>query len=267
MKFLYPEGKKKALTFSYDDGQVYDRQLIEIWNRYGLRGTVHLNSGNIGMHGEHEEFVTVQELSNLYIGHEIACHGVYHKNLAILTKQQIVAEIGKDRCALEELTGRMVQGFSYAFGNYSAEIKKIASLLGIKYARTANSTGGFFPPVDFMEWHPTCHHNDRLLERGDEFLEAPDYIELPLMYVWGHSFEFGRQNNWELMESFARKMSGKEDIWYATNIEIYNYLQAIRVLEYSADGSRVYNPTLISIWLCMEGKVIIIEPGKTITLK
>lgn len=264
MKFLYPQGKKKALTFSYDDGQIYDRQLVEIWNHFGLRGTVHLNSGNIGMYGEHEEFVTAQELSKLYAAHEVACHGVYHKNLGILTKQQIIAEIGKDRCALEKLTGRMVQGFSYAFGNYSEEIKNIASSLGIKYARTVNSTGGFFPPVDFMEWHPTCHHNDRLLERGDEFLEVPEYIELPLMYVWGHSFEFARDNNWELMERFAEKISGKDDIWYASNLEVCNYLRAIRSLESSMDGRFIHNPTAIPVWLCKENELIVIEAGQTI---
>ena len=267
MKFLYPEGKTKALTFSYDDGQISDRRLIDIWNQYGLRGTVHLNSRNIGKQGENEFFVTREELTSLYSGHEIACHGAEHKNLPILTKQQIVAEICEDRGTLEELTGRMVRGFSYTFGNYSEEIKKIATLLGIKYARTVNGTGGFFPPADFMEWHPTCHHGDKLLERGEEFLEVPDYIELPLMYVWGHSFEFEKQHNWELMESFAHQISGKEDIWYATNIEIYNYLQAIRLLEYSADGSRVYNPTIISIWMCVDESIIIIESGKTIKLK
>lgn len=263
MKFLYPEGKKKALTFSYDDGQIYDRQLIEIWNRFGMKGTVHLNSNNINNEG----FVTAQELASLYEGHEIACHGAEHKNLPILSKQQMVIEIGRDRCALEKLTGTMIQGFSYAFGNYSEDIKKNTSLLGIKYARTVNSTGGFFPPVDFMEWHPTCHHNDSLLVQGDDFLEVPDYIELPLMYVWGHSFEFERQNNWKLMEEFAYKMSNKDDIWYATNIEIYKYLQAIRMLEYSADGTKVYNPTIIRVWIYINKNIIVVEPGQTVFLR
>ena len=60
MDFLYPGWKKKALTFSYDDGQIYDRRLVEIFNRYGLKGTFHLNSGTVGKPG----FVESRELKN-----------------------------------------------------------------------------------------------------------------------------------------------------------------------------------------------------------
>ena len=42
---LFPEGKTKALTMSYDDGQIFDRRLISIFNKYGIKGTFHLNSG------------------------------------------------------------------------------------------------------------------------------------------------------------------------------------------------------------------------------
>lgn len=38
-------GKKKAVTFSYDDGIVYDKHLVEILNKYGLKCTFNLNSG------------------------------------------------------------------------------------------------------------------------------------------------------------------------------------------------------------------------------
>ena len=41
----YPGGKFKALTFSYDDGTIHDRRLVEIFNQNGCKGTFHLNSG------------------------------------------------------------------------------------------------------------------------------------------------------------------------------------------------------------------------------
>ena len=37
IRFLFPEGKDKALTFSYDDAQIYDRRLVSILNRRGMR--------------------------------------------------------------------------------------------------------------------------------------------------------------------------------------------------------------------------------------
>ena len=35
-------GKMKALTFSYDDGVLQDERLIEIFNKYGLKGTFNI---------------------------------------------------------------------------------------------------------------------------------------------------------------------------------------------------------------------------------
>ena len=40
----FPGGKHKVLTFSYDDGKLEDRRLVEIFNKNGLRGTFNLNT-------------------------------------------------------------------------------------------------------------------------------------------------------------------------------------------------------------------------------
>ena len=39
--------KKKAITFSFDDGVEQDVRTIEILDKYGLKGTFNLNSGRI----------------------------------------------------------------------------------------------------------------------------------------------------------------------------------------------------------------------------
>jgi hypothetical protein len=33
---------------SYDDGRTQDRRLVALFNRFGIRGTFHLNSGFLG---------------------------------------------------------------------------------------------------------------------------------------------------------------------------------------------------------------------------
>ena len=38
-------GKKKAVTFSFDDGVMQDIRVIEILDKYGLKGTFNLNKG------------------------------------------------------------------------------------------------------------------------------------------------------------------------------------------------------------------------------
>ena len=41
--------KKKAVTFSYDDGTTQDIQLIELLNKYDLKATFNLNSERLGV--------------------------------------------------------------------------------------------------------------------------------------------------------------------------------------------------------------------------
>ena len=39
------DGKSKVLTLSYDDGVVQDIRLIEIMDKYGIKGTFNISSG------------------------------------------------------------------------------------------------------------------------------------------------------------------------------------------------------------------------------
>ena len=87
-----------------------------------------------------------------------------------------------------------------------------------------------------------------------------------LFYVWGHSYEFDDNDNWNVIEEFAEFMGGREDIWYTTNMEIYEYVQAYNRLETSYDKTFVYNPSNITVWCWHQGKDYCVEPGQTITL-
>ena len=98
MEYLYPGGLAKAITFSYDDGQVYDRRLIEIFNQAGFKGTFHLNSGNLDKDG----YVQKAELPTLYAEHEIACHGVTHRHPRQMNQTEWLREVWQDRLTLEE---------------------------------------------------------------------------------------------------------------------------------------------------------------------
>ena len=259
IEFLYPNGKKKAITFSYDDGQIYDEDLVELFNRYNVKGTFHLNSGSLDKNG----FVKSSELQEIYRGHEVACHGKDHKYLLQLTKEQLVTEIWEDRRNLEVYINQPVIGMSYAFGEYSNEVMQVLGNLGIKYSRTVQSTQGFGVPSNFMLWHPTCHHNEISMDKVNTFLDVPGYMRMPLFYIWGHSFEFARENNWEVIERFCERISGKEDTWYATNLEIEHYINAIRHMIVSVDQQTYINNSDTSVWAEYEGQLIELKPGYT----
>ena len=134
MEYLYPGGLPKAMTFSYDDGQVYDRRLVKLFDEAGFKATFHLNSGNLGKRG----FVTPEEVGTLYQNHEVACHGVTHRHPLQMTREEWLREVWQDRRALEALTGRIVQGMSYAFGEYTpAEVDACVPWASATAARSA----------------------------------------------------------------------------------------------------------------------------------
>lgn len=265
MKIVYPDGKIKALTFSYDDNQIFDRRLIEILNQYGLCGTFHVNAGRVGFKNEADAFITWEELPELYKGHEVSCHGLNHPYFTRLPKGKMLYEISEDKRQLESAVHYVVRGMSYPFGEYSGEVIQVMEAAGMEYSRTVESTGSFIWPGEFMKWHPTCHHNaafqnNKLLDR---FINASPYSYLPLFYIWGHSFEFDRENTWGEMEELCRQLSGHEDIWYASNIQIKDYICAVRKLVYSADQSMIYNPTAVKVYVEHNDSLFTILPGET----
>ena len=68
------------------------------------------------------------------------------------------------------------------------------------------------------------------------------------------------------VKRICEKISNKNDIWYATNMEIYEYVTSYNSLIYSANGSKVYNPTLVEIWFDVDGVLYFIRPGETIRI-
>lgn len=255
----YPGGRKKALTMSYDDGQIHDRRLVEIFNRYGIKGTFHLNSGMF----DKEPFVSSSEVKELYKGHEISSHTLNHPHMTMISGEMNVFEVMEDRKRLEAIAGYPVRGMSYPFGVYSDTVLSLLPGLGIEYSRTVNSHGGFHLPDNFLTWHPTCHHDNRLLDKCREFQNQPPWAQMPLFYVWGHSYEFDRNKNWEMIEEFCKMVSGDETVWYATNIELMDYIKAMRGLRFSADMRLVGNPSATPVWIGVDGEAVRIEPGTT----
>lgn len=258
---LYPGGKPYALTMSYDDGQIHDRRLIDIFNKYGLKGTFHLNSGRF----DEPERVTSAEIASLYQGHEVSCHTKTHPFLEKLPTSEVMREINEDKARLEELCGYVVRGMSYPFGTYTESVIRTLRECGMEYSRTTLSTMGWGIPEDFMKLHPSCHHNAcmELLDRFDQTVATRPYAAAgAMLYIWGHSYEFDRQNNWELIEDFSRRIGGRADIWYATNIEIVDYVNAQKALRISFDGKKIYNPSAISVWVNADGNPVEIRPGE-----
>lgn len=259
----FPGGKHKALTMSYDDGREQDRRLISIFNQYGIKGTFHLNSGLF----HHASRIPKEQLSDLYRGHEIACHTATHPTIARCPLPNVVEEVLSDRRALEEYAGYPVRGLSYPNGSVTRDIEAALPLCGIRYSRVVGSSENFALPENPYRWQATCHHNNRLLELGEQFVSLCKQQYLYLMYVWGHSYEFDDRNNWDLMEEFCRLVGGRDDIWYCTNIEFMDAMDDFANLRFAADNTFVFNPNCRDCWIRVnDGAPVLIPAGKQVDL-
>ena len=276
----YPDGKAKAVTFSYDDGNVQDKRLAELFDKYGMKGTFNF------MSARYRSFnFTKEEIKEIFLskGHEIAVHGANHRANGNLRPIEGIRDVLDCRLELEERCDSIIRGMAYPdtgitlMGNFTTydKIKNYMVELDIAYARTlGRDNNDFHLPEDFHAWMPTAHHtNPKMLEYIDEFLaldistKAYHARRVPrLLYIWGHSNEFDRDNNWDLIETACQRLANNDEIWYATNIEIYDYVEGYKRLVYSADGYKIYNPNLFTIWLDADGVVYSVKPGETIEL-
>lgn len=258
----FPEGKTKVVTLSYDDNIDEDKQLIQLMEQYGIKGTFNLipgwfaKEGTTYPEGETYRLVTTEMAKELYQHPlvEVANHGYTHKYMTSLTTAEMSEEVILCRRELEQLYKRIVRGMAYPYGWYNEELMKVLEMQGITYCRTVESTHSFELPTNWLEWHPTCHHDDPMLdELTQQFIEKKVTEWPQLFYLWGHTFEFEGNDNWNVIENFMKKISGKEDIWYATNGEIYDYVEAYKNLRISADGKRIENPAKFSVWVEIDG--------------
>lgn len=237
---LWKDGKKKALTLSYDDGIIHDRRFIELLNKYEIPCTFNLVSSWFQEEKveidyseepieEHKHIkISLAEAPSLYARHEVASHALTHPDLTKLSKEEKLKEISEDIANLERIFNKKVRGFAYPYGAYNDDVVEALKECGLVYARTVNSTNSFGIPDDFMRWKPTTYneHAD-MMELAQKFIDSDEEGEL--FYLWGHSYEFYMGNEWEKMEAFMKLMyDHRDEIWFATNIEIYDYVKEHR---------------------------------------
>ena len=251
----FPEGKSKALTLSYDDGVRQDKRLLEIMKKHGLKGTFNLNSECYAPEDSSEgRRLSRSQAIELFrdSGMEIAVHGAHHPRLEQMPENLCAWEILHDRKNLEADFGGFVRGMAYPFGTTSDSVVATLKQCGIVYARTVVCTEEFAVPTDWLRLPATCHHsNPRLMELAETFVQKQKVGSPMLFYLWGHSYEFDYDrpnNNWGIIEAFAEYVGGREDIWYATNIEIFDYISAYNRLIFNMDYTQVYNPSCTTLY-------------------
>ena len=225
-------GKKKAVTFSFDDGVTQDIRLIEILNRYGLKATFNINSELLGKDGSLErngktvrhDKVAACDVAHIYSGHEVAAHTLTHPNLTRLAEAEIIRQVEEDRKNLSALCGYDVVGMAYPCGGVNND-ERVAEIIKnnteIKYARTITSTYKFSEQEKLFRFNPSVYYIEENFEEIVDSFLALETDESALLYIWGHSYEMDAEYlTWERFEEVCRRLAGRADVFYGTNREV-----------------------------------------------
>ncbi len=119
---IFPEGKRKAFTMSYDDGVESDLRLIDIMRANGLKGTFNINAGLYAPQrttypaGTVHRRMTRSQIDAAYDGMEVAVHGYSHPCLERMPLGALVEEVIGDRRALETQFDTIIRGMALPFG-------------------------------------------------------------------------------------------------------------------------------------------------------
>lgn len=274
----FPGGREKAFTASYDDNKLADRHLLEIMGRYGIKCTLNVNNAFLE---EQNIRMPVEDTKALVDagGHEIAQHCDHHIAPGLASPCTVMREVLEGRQLLDALCAHCARhGLSGQRHNpvqAGYRLRYRAAHPARRRCGLLRSLGGdnnrFALPLDWYNWIPTAHHdNPQLFTWLEEFLTAdlgqkPPKGQAPLLfYVWGHSFEFDRNNNWERLEELCRRAGGQDEVWYATNIEIYDYLAAYDALQFDVDETLVHNPGCIPVWFVADKEPYCVQPAETL---
>ena len=225
--------KKKAVTFSYDDGVTQDIRLIELLNKYGLKCTFNINSELLSKKGilvsrnkrlSHYK-IHHEDVRDIYAGHEVAVHTLSHPNLTTCADEEVIRQVETDRINLCELVGYEVVGMAYPCGGVNND-DRVAEIIkkntGVKYSRTITSNHCFDVQDNLYRFNPTVYHLDfeKMMQLGREFIELKPQTQ-KIFYIWGHSYEMDIGSDyWVKLEEFFEMISHHDDIYYATNTEI-----------------------------------------------
>ncbi len=272
----FPGGLEKALSFTFDDGAVQDRRLSERLGELGLRATFNINSGWFELVLPYCKRMsaaeTVEVLDREFI--EIACHGSTHADPHRIDSATLLWDAMKDRNELEHLFGRPITGYAYPQGAHSPQVMHDLERAGFEYARAiGNPNGDFHLPENLFMIPTSCglvggdSTVDKFLSMkcGDWIWDASTNGQFANIFY--HSYDLGDDEaSWKSAFDVLERVSGRNDIWYATNIELVRYIKAFRMLVFSLEHDSVYNPSAIPVWIYHEGGTAKLAPGSTTAL-
>ena len=127
----------RAVAITFDDGYADTYEAVELLHRRGLGATVYVTTSEIGgarrLSGE--QLVALAQMRRV----EVGAHGVRHLRLDELDDSDLAFEVQASKRALERLTSRAVDSFSYPHGAYDDRVRAAVITAGYTSATSVKN--------------------------------------------------------------------------------------------------------------------------------
>lgn len=217
----------KYFVFSIDDGTIFDRTIIDLFNKYHIKGTFNLNSGLPHFVWYYNNEIPIErpdlhEVIHLYDGHEVATHTLTHPYLDQCPDEIVIKEVNEDIRNLENIFQRKINSFATPFHTSGErEIELIKNSCPITNIRISEIDESFQLPIDQYHIRITALEINHALELFERFIK--DDNAQVFIYA-GHSYDFYVNNSFDKLEELVKKITSRNDIIVLTMGEFVNKL-------------------------------------------
>ena len=212
----------KYFIFSIDDGTVFDKQVIDIFNCYHIKATFNLNSG-LGNFVWENQGIPIKRFDlekdyKIYEGHEVASHTLTHPHLTMCPGHIIAKEVGEDILNLERIFHTPVTTFAFPFSDWDENcVDIIKHIHNIKVIRQSDLDDSFKFPKDLYHVKITCMEIYEALVQFDRFKKDKD---AELFVFVSHGYDFKMNNSWKQLELLCQRVTKEKDIQVITMSEL-----------------------------------------------
>ena len=203
----------KYFIFAIDDGTIYDKKVIDIFNKYNIRATFNLNSGlqDFVWYKDDKpvERLKLYENRHIYDNHEVASHSLTHPWLTSLSDEDVYREVKEDVDNIERIFARKVTTFSFPFDYFDERTINIVKSVGITHIILPEIDDSFKLPSDLFHIKVTSWNIDEALEKADRFIKDKD---AQLFVYLSHSYDYEFSNAYDKLERLCQKVSSDKNI-------------------------------------------------------
>ena len=211
----------KFFIFAIDDGTIYDKKVIAIFNKYNIRATFNLNSG-LEDFIWYKDWLEVRRLKlndnkKIYDGHEVASHSLTHPFLTSLSDEDVYREVKEDIDNLRNIFNRDIKAFSFPFDGYDERTISIIKSLGITHIILPTIDDSFLYPVDTYHIKVTSWNVDDALYKVKRFIED---TQAEVFIYLSHSYDYEYDNSYDKLEELCKIVTTQKDIRIITISEL-----------------------------------------------